>query len=142
MDDDERTIDEPRRFGLVPASARPEPAPPPEPRLRELVGRVLRDHRRRRGDRLVDVADRAGVSAQYLSEVERGLKDPSSEIVSAVAEAVGLDLDGLLVELARERGLDLGDTPEQVTPPVLVVQPLEPREPATSPRVGPTCLAA
>ena len=41
--------------------------------------------RQDRGERLTDVAERAGVSTQYLSEVERGLKDPSSEILSAVA---------------------------------------------------------
>jgi transcriptional regulator with XRE-family HTH domain len=63
-----------------------------EPLWRELVGTRLRDRRHERGERLVDVAERAGVSTQYLSEVERGLKDPSSEILSAVAGALGLSL--------------------------------------------------
>jgi len=61
-----------------------------EPLWRELVGSRFRERRHERGERLVDVAERAGVSAQYLSEVERGLKDPSSEILSAVAGALGL----------------------------------------------------
>lgn len=40
--------------------------------------------------RLVDVARRAGVSPQYLSEVERGRKDASSELLSAIAGALDL----------------------------------------------------
>lgn len=70
----------------------PTPAPADEPLWRELVGSRLRDKRHERGERLVDVAERAGVSTQYLSEVERGLKDPSSEILSAVAGALSLSL--------------------------------------------------
>jgi DNA-binding XRE family transcriptional regulator len=55
----------------------------PEPLWREVVGRELRAARTERGERIADVARRAGVSPQYLSEVERGRKDPSSEILSA-----------------------------------------------------------
>lgn len=66
------------------------------PLLRELLGSVLRDARLEQGLRLVDVAERAGISPQYLSEVERGLKDASSEMLAAIAEALGLDLRGLL----------------------------------------------
>ena len=61
-----------------------------EPLWRELVGATLRAVRTRRGERLSDVAERAGVSTQYLSEIERGLKDPSSEMLAAVAGALGL----------------------------------------------------
>ena len=56
---------------------------------------------RTRGERLADVAERAGVSTQYLSEVERGLKDPSSEILSAVAGALDLTVRQLSVRVAR-----------------------------------------
>lgn len=138
-DRDARHDGDRRRIGLAPrASDEPVPVPAAEPRLRELIGEVLREHRRDRGDRLVDVADRAGVSAQYLSEVERGVKDPSSEVVAAIAAAVGLDLDGLLVELARSRGLvveprSLPPASVVVTMPSSVVGPV-----ATTP----TCLAA
>ena len=48
---------------------------------------------------LTEVAGRAGVSPQYLSEIERGKKDPSSEMLAAVAGALGrrvLDLTGVL----------------------------------------------
>jgi len=64
----------------------------PEPDLlwRELVGDRLRRERQDRGERLTDVAQRAGVSTQYLSEVERGLKDASSEMLHAITGALGL----------------------------------------------------
>ena len=64
--------------------------PEPEPLWREAVGTQLREERRRRGERISDVADRAGVSPQYLSEIERGRKDPSSEVLAALAGALGL----------------------------------------------------
>ena len=75
--------------------------PPQEPLWRELVGAELRRERQDHGERLTDVAERAGVSTQYLSEVERGLKDPSSEILSAVAGALGLTIRQLSVRVAR-----------------------------------------
>jgi transcriptional regulator with XRE-family HTH domain len=62
----------------------------PEPLWREQVGAVLRDVRLAADLRLVDVAERAGVSPQYLSEVERGLKDASSEILAAITGALGM----------------------------------------------------
>lgn len=64
----------------------------PRPALwRECVGEVLREHRLDRRERLLDVAERARVAPQYLSEIERGRKDASSEVFQAVSRAVGLD---------------------------------------------------
>lgn len=74
---------------------------PSEPLWREVVGAALRDERRDRDQRLVDVAGRAGVSAQYLSEVERGRKDASSEVLAAVAGALGISMQELTVRAAR-----------------------------------------
>lgn len=62
---------------------------------RESVGHVLRQERVGRGERLTDVAGRAGVSAQYLSEIERGLKDPSSEMLHAIAGALEVEVPDL-----------------------------------------------
>jgi transcriptional regulator with XRE-family HTH domain len=59
---------------------------------REVAGEELREERKARGERIADVAERAGVSAQYVSEIERGLKDPSSEILSSLAGALDLSL--------------------------------------------------
>ena len=71
-------------------------ASPPEPLWRELVGQVLRSERVETGRTLQQVADRAGVSPQYLSEVERGRKDPSSEMLESICGALGLRLADLL----------------------------------------------
>ncbi len=63
-----------------------------EPLWREALGEQLRVERHERGERIADVAHRAGVSPQYLSEVERGCKDASSEMLSAVCGALGLSV--------------------------------------------------
>ena len=63
-----------------------------EPLWREVLGDQLRAERTDREERIVDVAARAGVAPQYLSELERGLKDPSSEVLSAVSGALGLSV--------------------------------------------------
>ncbi|MDF1602570.1 helix-turn-helix transcriptional regulator [Nocardioides sp. YIM 152315] len=82
---------------------RPEPArtPEPEPLWREAVGHELREERRTSGRTLADVAGTAGVSTQYLSEVERGLKEPSSEVLGAVTGALGLRLVDLTTRVSR-----------------------------------------
>jgi transcriptional regulator with XRE-family HTH domain len=74
----------------------------PEPLWREVLGRNLRTTREEQGGRLVDVAERAGISPQYLSEIERGRKEPSSEMIAAVAGALGVDLAGLLDDIAAD----------------------------------------
>ncbi|MFC5178653.1 helix-turn-helix domain-containing protein [Nocardioides taihuensis] len=76
-------------------------APEPEPLWREAVGRELREERQDAGRTLADVAGTAGVSTQYLSEVERGLKEPSSEVLGAVAGALGLRLVDLTARVTR-----------------------------------------
>jgi DNA-binding XRE family transcriptional regulator len=86
-------------------------APTPEPLWREALGRSLRATREEQGGRLVDVAERAGISPQYLSEIERGRKEPSSEMIAAVTGALGVDLadllDGIAGALRRHHGSDL-----------------------------------
>jgi len=90
-------------FELRPApSARP--AHEPEPLWREVVGEQLRSERLDRGERIADVAARAGIAPQYLSELERGLKDPSSEVLAAVSGALGLSV----LDLSGRVGLRLG----------------------------------
>ena len=75
----------------------------PEPLWREVVGARLRHLRIRRSLTLAEVAARAGISPQYLSEVERGRKDPSSEVLAAVAGA----LDFGILEVTHLATLDL-----------------------------------
>jgi transcriptional regulator with XRE-family HTH domain len=62
------------------------------PLWREHVGRQLRRLRADRGETLTETADRAGISPQYLSEIERGRKDASSEMLAAVTGALGVSL--------------------------------------------------
>ena len=87
----------------VPEPHLPEPHLP-EPLWRDAVGRELRGERRQQGRTLQDVAGEAGVSTQYLSEVERGRKEPSSEILGAVAGALGLRLVDLTTRVSRRLG--------------------------------------
>ncbi|WP_439591741.1 helix-turn-helix domain-containing protein [Microbacterium sp.] len=72
----------------------------PEPLWRDVLGAELRRRRHDRGERLADTADRAGVSPQYLSEMERGLKEPSSEMIAAVAGALEVTLVDLTTAVA------------------------------------------
>jgi predicted transcriptional regulator len=78
-----------------------------EPLWRQVLGECLRDLRRRRGEKLSETAGRAGVSPQYLSEMERGVKEPSSEMIAAVAGA----LDVTLVELTLAVAENLRSAP-------------------------------
>lgn len=70
-----------------------------QPLLRTLVGDVLRRRRLAQRRTLADVARAARVSVPYLSEVERGRKEASSEVVAAVCEALELDLADFLTEV-------------------------------------------
>ncbi|WUV20426.1 helix-turn-helix transcriptional regulator [Streptomyces sp. NBC_01485] len=63
---------------------------------RDLVGDVLRRERQAQERTLKDVADSARISMPYLSEVERGRKEASSEVLAAAAHALGLSLGDLL----------------------------------------------
>ena len=62
---------------------------------RHEMGEVLRDVRLRRGDTLRQVAGRASVALGYLSEIERGQKEASSEILASVAEALDTPLSDI-----------------------------------------------
>jgi transcriptional regulator with XRE-family HTH domain len=75
---------------------------PRTPLLREVYGRLLRGLRTRQGRTLAEVAGRAGISVAYLSEVERGLKEPSSEVLEAVCVALGSSITGLVGAAHRE----------------------------------------
>ena len=89
----------------------------PEPLWRDVLGEQLRRIRHDRGERLADTADRAGVSPQYLSEMERGLKEPSSEMIAAVAGALEvtlIDLTAAVVDELRERTAERAAVGDQV----------------------------
>ncbi|WP_329416908.1 helix-turn-helix transcriptional regulator [Streptomyces sp. NBC_00704] len=110
-----RRPDRARVIPLRPPSARPHvpasaPAPVPaasrpavrEPLWRDLIGDVLRRERQAQERTLKDVADAARISLPYLSEVERGRKEASSEVLAAAAQALGLSLGDLLTRAQGE----------------------------------------
>jgi transcriptional regulator with XRE-family HTH domain len=76
--------------------------------LRSLLGKALRRTRLKQGRTLAEVAGAARISMPYLSEVERGRKEASSEILAAVCDALGIELSDLLADVVRE--LSLGST--------------------------------
>jgi transcriptional regulator with XRE-family HTH domain len=70
--------------------------------LRHELGEVLRETRQQQGRTLRDVAASASVSLGYLSEIERGTKEASSELLCAVCDGLGLSLSEVL-GLVHER---------------------------------------
>jgi transcriptional regulator with XRE-family HTH domain len=74
-------------------------------KLREAVGEALRRRRLAQGRTLREVAAAAGVSLTYLSEVERGRKEASSEVLEAVCAALRLGLAELFFEVAETLAL-------------------------------------
>lgn len=70
--------------------------------VREVIGDVLREARTSQGRTLREVSDSARVSLGYLSEVERGRKEPSSELLNAICDALDVPLSSVLTD-AGER---------------------------------------
>ncbi|MFI9782807.1 helix-turn-helix domain-containing protein [Kitasatospora sp. NPDC051984] len=83
-----------------PAAVRQPPAVK-EPLWRDVVGGVLRRERLAQQRTLKDVSEAARISMPYLSELERGRKEASSEVLAAAARALGLGL-GDLLSLAQD----------------------------------------
>jgi transcriptional regulator with XRE-family HTH domain len=80
---------------------KPPAGPRRPPLLRRLLGDALRRNRLEQGRTLADVARAARVSMQYLSELERGRKEASSEILAALCDALGMELAELLADASR-----------------------------------------
>ena len=72
------------------------------PLLRTKIGERLRRTRRDQGRTLADVSRAARVSVPYLSEVERGRKEASSEVLAAICDALWIDLSDLVAGVARD----------------------------------------
>src|SRR3954451_3288150 len=70
--------------------------------LRRVIGLVLRRARTAQGKTLRDVAELSRVSLQYLSEVERGRKEASSEVLAAICAALGWTIVDLLDAVRTE----------------------------------------
>ena len=70
--------------------------------MREAIGSSLRRARTARRRTLRDVSRRARVSLGYLSEVERGQKEASSELLASICDALEVELADLLAEVSLE----------------------------------------
>ena len=73
-----------------------------EPLWREVLGSRLRALRADRDETLAQTAERAGISPQYLSEIERGRKEASSEMIAALAGALGITVADLMAGTADD----------------------------------------
>ncbi|MET9774072.1 helix-turn-helix transcriptional regulator [Streptomyces sp. NPDC006367] len=91
-----------RRTDGPDAPVRPGRPAAGEPLWRDLVGDALRRERLAQERTLKDVAQAARISMPYLSEVERGRKEASSEVLAAAADALGISLAGLLARVQGE----------------------------------------
>ncbi|MEU8135226.1 helix-turn-helix domain-containing protein [Streptodolium elevatio] len=99
--------------------------------LRRLLGDVLRRQRQRQGRTLREVSSAARVSLGYLSEVERGQKEASSELLAAICEALDVRMSIVLREVSDELALsELAHNEGLTSRPVL-----EPVGPSGSERV-------
>ncbi len=92
---------------FVAAGGGPRAAGRPRELLRSALGEALRRARLQQGRTLADVALAARISMPYLSEVERGLKEVSSEVLAALCAALGIDLADLLMAVVIRLTSDL-----------------------------------
>jgi predicted transcriptional regulator len=86
--------------------------------MRRELGDVLREHRQARGLTLRGLSALAAVSPGYLSEIERGTKEASSELLASVCAALGVPLSDVLATLS----VRVAEV-EALTSPVLVPMP-------------------
>jgi DNA-binding XRE family transcriptional regulator len=114
-----------------PLTKEPLPKAPPslpreplqqEPLWREVLGQRIHALRQHRRETLAETAGRAGISPQYLSEIERGRKEPSSEMIAALAGALGTTLTGLTEQVAGDLRRQLGMAVTDRSGPVMLAR--------------------
>lgn len=101
--------------------------------IRREVGDVLRERRRHQGRTLRQVSSDAAVSLGYLSEVERGEKEASSEMLATICRALELPVSQMLNDVAvrvaiaeAEEAVNVPDSPANMPmggPPEQVLRP-------------------
>jgi transcriptional regulator with XRE-family HTH domain len=107
--------------------------------LRNVIGAVLRRIRQDEGLTLREVALTANISMPYLSEIERGRKEPSSEILAGICAALGLTVVDLLHEAAVEGRRSEGLLVDLTAPvaPVTAIRSVHERVEARAPSASP-----
>lgn len=108
----------PHRGALPPGAAFPHYVQPKvktePPLLRSELGDVLRSLRSHQGRTLREVSSDAQVSLGYLSEVERGQKEASSELLEAICGALGVPLWLVLREVSNRLMIESSTVPDTV----------------------------
>ena len=100
------------------------PAPTEQALLRRELGEVLREYRQRQGRTLREVSSDARVSLGYLSEVERGQKEASSELLSSICKALNVPLSHVLRLVADRVDFAEGRVPPRMRVPDSVPESL------------------
>jgi len=85
--------------------------------IRRELGGILRGHREGQGRRLGELASEAGCSPAYLSEVERGLKDVSADLLIAITYALSVPIAAVYTDLGRRLGAGPQEEPAWATDP-------------------------
>ncbi|MDG4823690.1 helix-turn-helix transcriptional regulator [Asanoa sp. WMMD1127] len=116
--------------------------------LRRVIGDALRARRQGQHRTLREVSTAANVSLGYLSEIERGQKEASSELLSSICDALDTQLSQLLREasdtlaLAEQMEGVLVGVGDDETPPELEPARVEPTTPVLDPAQAPEPAAA
>jgi transcriptional regulator with XRE-family HTH domain len=92
--------------------------------LRQEIGDVLRDTRRQQGRTLREISSLARVSLGYLSEVERGQKEASSELLASICGALEMPLSSVLREVSERVAIAEGPVVTDVLVPDTVPEDL------------------
>lgn len=92
--------------------------------MRRELGEVLREYRQRQGRTLREVSSDARVSLGYLSEVERGQKEASSELLSSICKALNVPLSHVLRLVADRVDFAEGRVPPRMRVPDSVPESL------------------
>lgn len=87
--------------------------------MRHEIGDVLRDYRLQKGHTLRHIAGRANVALGYLSEIERGQKEASSEVLASIADALDTPLSDILIEVGHRLSVFEGLQPVSHVPDTL-----------------------
>jgi transcriptional regulator with XRE-family HTH domain len=101
--------------------------------VRHLLGGVLRRQRMRQGRTLRQVSADARVSLGYISEVERGQKEASSELLAAICAALDVPLSTVLHEVSEELAQVEQGVPAQAAPAPASVERERELVPAAAP---------
>jgi XRE family transcriptional regulator, stress-response regulator len=104
--------------------------------FRRLLGEVLRSQRMRQGRTLREVSAEARVSLGYISEIERGQKEASSELLASLCTALDVPLSEILSEVSDAVALEEAALAMQLEDVSLDTTALETRTTDAGPRSG------